>query len=104
MIIKIWPLMAAWLKLFIHCFIGMVFKKMKIDKPRIYEIRLEGELSDRWSDWFDGLSIHKEPNGETLLTGCINDQASLLGVLSKLQALNVTLISAQRATVEQIKA
>ena len=75
-----------------------------MDKPCIYEIRVEGHLTDRWSDWFDGLAIHNEPNGETVLTGCINDQAALLGVLSKLQALNVTLISVQRATIEQIKA
>ncbi len=75
-----------------------------MDRPCVYEIRVEGHLTDRWSDWFDGLSIKNEPNGETVLTGCINDQAALLGVLTKLQALNVTLISVQRATIEQIKA
>lgn len=74
-----------------------------MDKPCIYEIRIEGELSDRWSDWFDGLVIHNEPNGETVLKGWINDQAALLGMLNKLQALNVALISVHRAAVKQIK-
>ncbi len=74
-----------------------------MEKRFIYEIRVEGHLTDRWADWFDGLVIRNEPNGETVLTGWINDQAALLGVLSKLQALNVALISVQRVTSEQIK-
>lgn len=75
-----------------------------MEKRFIYEIRVEGHLTDRWSDWFDGLVIRNEPTGETVLTGWINDQAALLGVLSKLQALNVALISVQRVTIEQFKA
>ncbi len=74
-----------------------------MEKRFIYEIRVEEHLTDRWADWFDGLVIRNEPNGETVLTGWINDQAALLGVLSKLQALNVALISVQRVTSEQIK-
>lgn len=70
----------------------------------MYEIRIEGELSNRWSDWFDGLLIRNEPNGDTVLTGWINDQAALLGVLSKLQGLNFALIYVRRITIEQIKA
>jgi hypothetical protein len=67
-----------------------------MDKPWHYEIRVEGHLSDRWTDWFEGLSICKEPNGETILSGLISDQSALFGVLNKIQALNLVLISVAR--------
>ena len=35
---------------------------MMMEKTCLYEIRVEGHLSDRWSDWFDGLAIHNELN------------------------------------------
>lgn len=71
-----------------------------MEKPTIYEIRVQGHLTDRWADWFDGLAIRNEPGGESILTGQICDQAALLGVLSKLQALNLTLISVNRIPAE----
>ncbi len=64
-----------------------------MDKPYIYEIRLEGHITDRWSDWFEGLAIRNEPNGETTLSGPLSDQAALIGVLTKIHALNLVLIS-----------
>jgi hypothetical protein len=74
---------------------------MKMDKSCIYLIRVEGHLGDRWSDWFEGLAIHNDPNGETTLRGLIIDQASLFGVLNKIHALNVTLISVNRSLSEE---
>ncbi len=71
-----------------------------MDGPFVYEIRVEGHLTDRWSDWFDGLAIRNEPNGETTLTGLINDQAALFGVLGKIQALNLSLVSLSRSLVK----
>jgi hypothetical protein len=67
-----------------------------MDKPFRYEIRVEGLLSERWSDWFDGLAICSEPEGETTLTGWIGDQTALFGVLGKIHALNLVLISVNR--------
>jgi hypothetical protein len=67
-----------------------------MDKPHIYEIRVEGHLTERWSDWFDGLIIHNESSGETILSGSFIDQAALLGTLSKIHSLNLTLISINR--------
>ncbi len=64
-----------------------------MDKPRVYEIRIEGHLTDRWSDWFEGLALRNEPDGETTLSGPFIDQAALFGLLSKIHALNLTLIS-----------
>lgn len=67
-----------------------------MDKPCVYEIRVEGHLTDRWSDWFDGLAIRYQPDGVTVLSGRISDQAALIGILGKLQALNLTLIAVNR--------
>ncbi len=72
-----------------------------MDSPCIYEIRVEGHLSDRWTDWFEGLAIRNEPNGETTLTGAMSDQAALFGVLNKIQALNLILISVSRWPVKE---
>ena len=68
-----------------------------MDKPRNYEIHIEGCLTDRWSEWFEGLAIHNDASGETTLSGLFVDQAALFGVLSKIHALNLVLISVHRA-------
>ncbi len=62
----------------------------------IYEIRVEGHISDRWSDWFEDLHINHEPDGETKLSGLLNDQSALFGVLNKIHSLNLVLISVKR--------
>lgn len=72
-----------------------------MDKPSVYEIRVEGHLSDCWSDWFDGLAIRNDPNGETVLSGSFVDQAALFGTLAKIQALNLILISVSRSPVTE---
>lgn len=64
-----------------------------MDVPRVYEIRVDGHLAYRWSDWFDGLAIRNDPNGETTMTGLLVDQSALFGVLSKIHDLNLVLIS-----------
>ena len=63
-----------------------------MDQPRFYEIHVEGHLADRWSDWFEGLAIYNDLDGETTLSGSLTDQAALFGVLNKIHALNLTLI------------
>jgi hypothetical protein len=73
---------------------------MTMDNLRVYEIRVEGHLAERWSDWFDGLAIHTYPNGETTLIGPLTDQAALFGVLAKIHNLNLTLIAIRRLAPE----
>ena len=68
-----------------------------MDTPRIFEIRVEGHLADSWSDWFEGLTIHNDPNGETTMTGLITDQATLFGILTKIHNLNLILISVNKS-------
>ena len=60
---------------------------------KYYEIRVKGHLDPSWSDWFDGMAIIHEYNGETLLTGNLRDQAALHGILHKVRDLGIVLIS-----------
>lgn len=64
-----------------------------MEKACFYEILVGGHLTDRWADWFDGLVIQTCPDGETKLSGALADQSALFGVLNKIHALNLTLIS-----------
>ena len=59
----------------------------------VYEIRIKGHLGPQWTDWFGGLAITLEANGDSLLTGPIVDQAALHGVLKKVRDLGLPLIS-----------
>ena len=59
----------------------------------VYQIRLRGHLGQLWSDWFDGLAITWDNNGDTLLTGRVADQSALHGLLRKIRDLGVTLVS-----------
>jgi hypothetical protein len=59
----------------------------------IYEIRLRGHLDSQWIDWFGGLTITLEEDGDTLLTGPVIDQAALHGLLKKVRDLGMPLVS-----------
>ena len=65
-------------------------------KPLVYQIRIKGHLGRQWTDWFEGLTITPEDNGETLLTGSVVDQAALHGLLKKVRDLAMPLISVNR--------
>jgi hypothetical protein len=71
-------------------------------QPMIYQIRIKGHLGPRWTDWFEGLAITLEENGETLLTGPVVDQAALYGLLRKVRDLGLPLISVTRTQTDQI--
>ena len=62
-------------------------------QPMIYQIRLKGHLGRHWADWFEGLTITLEDNGDTLLTGPVADQAALHGLLKQVRDGGLTLIS-----------
>jgi hypothetical protein len=66
------------------------------DQPTIYHIRLKGHLGGQWTDWFGGLSITQEENGETLLSGSVVDQAALHSLLKKVRDLGMPLLSLSR--------
>ncbi len=62
-------------------------------QPKIYQIRIKDHLSREWTDWFEGLTITLEDNGDTLLTGPVMDQAALYGLLKKVRDLGMALVS-----------
>ena len=64
--------------------------------PTWYAIRVEGCLSAQWAEWFEGLTITLEEDGETLLTGPVIDQAALHGLLKKVRDLGMPLVSVNR--------
>jgi hypothetical protein len=61
-----------------------------------YVIRVLGHLASRWADWFAGLTMDYTAGGETILSGPIEDQAALHGVLAKVRDLNLILIAVNR--------
>ena len=63
------------------------------DAPAVYTFRIAGHLDDRWSPRFGDLTVTREPDGTTSLTGVVADQAALHGLLAGIRDLGVTLIS-----------
>ena len=63
-----------------------------MNAPQLFEIRVAGHLSANWATRFEGLSMRHEPEGETVLTGML-DQAALQGVFMKIRNLGLRLIS-----------
>lgn len=60
---------------------------------KIYEIRIEGQLDDRWQDWFDGWTVTREADRTTLLSGPVPDQPALYGILRRVRDLGLPLVS-----------
>lgn len=58
-----------------------------------YHIRIKGHLDDRWTEWFDGMKITLEEDGNTLLSGSVVDQAALYGLLRKVRDLGMPLLT-----------
>ena len=70
------------------------------DQPAVYQIRIKGHLGSGWTDWFGGLTITLEDNGDTLLIGPVVDQAALYGLLKKVRNVGMPLVSVNR--IEEI--
>ena len=67
----------------------------------VYQIRIKGHLSRQWTNWFEGLTITLEDNGDTLLTGTVIDQAALHGILKKVRDLAIPLLSVKSVDPNQ---
>ena len=66
--------------------------------PTVYHIRIQGQLDEVWAEWFDGLTVTHEANGDTTLTGPVRDQAALHGLLVKIRNLGLPLIAVNLAS------
>ena len=71
------------------------------DESGLYEIRIKGHLNHRWADWFEGLTITLEDQGDTLLTGPVVDQAALHGLLKRVRDLGMALVSVNQVQSQE---
>ena len=62
-------------------------------RTMIYQIRIKGLLDRQWTDWFGGMTISPTEDGDTLLTGPVEDQAALHGLLKKVRDSGMSLVS-----------
>jgi hypothetical protein len=71
-----------------------------LDRPGIYEIKVPGRLDESWSEWFGGMTIRVESRDDgltiTTLTGVVDDEAALQGLLNRLYALGLRLLCVRR--------
>ncbi len=68
---------------------------------KVYEIRVQGRLGLEWSEWFEGLTINQQPNGDSILAGPVPDQAALHGILIKIRDLGLPLLSVRRVGLDR---
>ena len=69
-------------------------------QPTVYNIRIKGHLGCQWTEWFGGLTITLEDNGDTLLAGPVVDQAALHGLLRKVRDLGMPLLEINRTKLD----
>jgi hypothetical protein len=71
-------------------------QELTLDHHAAYQIKVPGHLDASWSDWAEGLTVTLEHAGDdqpvTILAGTF-DQAALQGLLRRLYALGLPLIS-----------
>jgi hypothetical protein len=72
-------------------------------QPMVYQIRIKGHLGSQWTDWFGGLTITLEEDGDTLLTGPVTDQAALHGLLKRVRDLGMTLVSVNQVQTQETR-
>jgi len=62
-----------------------------------YEITVKGHIEDYWSELLCGMKITRLPNGETMISGSVEDQAQLYGILGQIGDMGLQLIRLDRA-------
>ena len=80
-------------------------QQLNLDSPAIYQIKVQGRLSEGWSDWLDGMTLTFE-NGEngpaiTTLTGTVTDQVALHGVLARIRDLALPLLLVRYVGIDE---
>lgn len=76
-------------------------RKTNPNQPMVYKIRIKGHLGPQWHEWFDGMTMSLEENGETVLTGPVADQPALHGLLKKVRDLGMDLVAVNRIDSNQ---
>jgi hypothetical protein len=76
------------------------YQRIALDEPAVYQIQLQGIISQHWLTYFDEMEISVEGEDGTAITtliGQIVDQAALQGMLQKIYTLGLVLIKVERA-------
>ena len=75
-------------------------KRIKLDTPATYRVRFQGSLDQGWADRLGGMEVvvAEAPGAApvTTLTGRLEDQAALGGVLGTIYDLGLALLSVER--------
>ena len=66
-----------------------------------YEFTVQGHLADYWVEAFDGMSIHRLPGGQTIISGGVVDQSHLHGILSSIRDKNLVLLEVKQVKEER---
>lgn len=74
--------------------------KNKRNQTPVYEIRIKGHLDQEWADWFEGLTLTLEEDGNTLFSGSVIDQSALYASLKRVHQLGLELISVNQIEPE----
>jgi hypothetical protein len=72
---------------------------MQDTKPTVgqyYEIEVEGYLDETRLTEFGKMNVNLAPEGQTLISGRIVDQAALFGILIRIRDMGIPLISVNR--------
>lgn len=72
-----------------------------VKRPVVYQIRIKGHLGQQRMDWFEGLTITLQEDGNTLLSGSVVDQSALHGILKKIRDMGMPLLSVNPIVSEQ---
>ncbi len=70
------------------------------DQSTIYRIRIDGHIDERRAERLGDLSIIHEPEGTTTLTGQVEDQAALYGIIVSLRDMGLELLDVQRVETD----
>ena len=74
-------------------------QRIALDEPAVYQIQLQGMISQHWLNYFDEMRISVEGEDGTAITtliGQIVDQAALQGMLQKIYTLGLVLLKVER--------
>lgn len=67
----------------------------------VYQFRIKGHLGQQWLNWFEGLTVTLEEDGNTLLSGIVVDQSALHGHLKKIRDLGMPLLAVNQVEPTQ---
>jgi hypothetical protein len=73
-----------------------VKQKLTLYRPATYQIKVQGRLDKSWNEWDEKMTVTIESEDNhppvTILSGTV-DQAALVGLLRRLYAMGLPLIS-----------